>query len=133
MSPSTHSPANFGFNVKYLNDGRLQGSLVYVEHRPTGVVQLKSYLMETLKVDPNAATATFTGKATLDGVGPYNFTVTVGDFGEPGTRVPSTSDQFGLEVWETGVSGLIVVGDLTYANKVSLTDGNIQLPHQSKK
>src|SRR6516165_2813489 len=40
--------ANFAFNAKYLKSGQMQGSLVYVEQRPSGQVVLKSNSMGAL-------------------------------------------------------------------------------------
>src|SRR5205085_9238883 len=42
--------ANFGFNVKYLKNGQIQGSLIYIEHRASGDVMLKSNSMGSLSI-----------------------------------------------------------------------------------
>jgi hypothetical protein len=64
----------------------------------------------------------FIGKATLNGVGNHTFRVTVLDNGEPGR-----DDQFGLRVTAPGGA---VIPDLTF-DPTTLSDGNIQVPHQS--
>jgi len=112
--------AFFGFNFKFRRDGNAQGSLLYIERRPTGEVKLKSNAMESLSIVGNAAV--FIGKATLNDVGKYTFRATVVDNGEPGGN-----DQFGLQV--TAPDGAIIPG-LTF-DPITLSGGNIQVPHQS--
>jgi hypothetical protein len=109
----------FAFNAKYLKSGQLQGSLMYVEQRPSGQVVLKSNSMGALAIVGN--TAALTGKATLAGVGNYTFQATVVDNGEPGS-----SDQFGIKV--TNPSGA-VVSSLTFG-PLTLNAGNIVVPHK---
>lgn len=111
--------ANFGFNVKYLKNGQVQGQFLYVEHRPSGEVVLKSNAMSSLAIVNN--TAVFTGKATLNGAGNYTFQTTVVDNGEPGT-----SDQLGLKVSDPNSQ---VVPDLTFSS-ITLNGGNIQVPQK---
>ena len=110
-------PANFGFSVKYLKNGQTQGSLLYIEHRASGDVKLKSNAMQSLAIVANVGV--ILGKATLGAVGNYGFMATVLDAGETGT-----ADQFGLQV--TSPDGFIVP-DLTFP-MVTLTGGNIQVP-----
>jgi hypothetical protein len=112
--------ACFGFNVKFQRDGNAQGSLIYIEHRPTGEVKLKSNAMQSLSIVGN--TGVIIGKATLNDVGKHTFRATVVDNGEPGGN-----DQFGLRV--TAPSGEIIPG-LTF-DPITLSGGNIQVPHQS--
>jgi hypothetical protein len=112
-------PANFGFSVKYLKNGQTQGTLLYVEHRASGDVKLKSNAMQSLAIV--GSYAAITGKATLAGVGNYGFVATIRDAGDPGT-----ADQFGLQV--TAPDGSIVP-DLTFPLQ-TLTGGNIQVPQQ---
>jgi hypothetical protein len=120
----THNgvPANFAFSVKYLKNGQSQGSLLYIEHRATGDVLLKSNSMGALSIVGN--TAVITGKATLNAVGNHGFRATVVDNGEPGT-----TDQFGLNV--TNPAGAVVTG-LTFA-PLTIDGGNIQVPQGAKK
>jgi hypothetical protein len=110
--------ANFGMNSKYLKNGQIQGGLLYIEHRASGDVMLKSNALTALSIVGN--TAVLVSKATLGGVGNYSFQATVIDNGEPGTN-----DQFGLQV--TGPGGA-QVSDLTFT-PITLTGGNIQVPH----
>ena len=113
--------ANFAFTAKYLKNGQMQGSLLYVEHRATGDVVLKSNSMGSLSIVGN--TAVITGKATLNGVGNYSFRATAVDNGEPGT-----TDQFGLKVTNPAGAG---VTDLTF-DPLTLSGGNIQVPTSKK-
>ena len=116
--------SNFGFNVKYLSNGKVQGNALYIEHRATGDVMLKSNAMGSLSIVKNSSSsysAIILGKATLNGVGNYSFQVYATDNGEPGT-----GDQFGLQV--KSPSGQ-VVNDLTFT-PLTLTGGNIQIPHK---
>jgi len=108
------------FSVKYKKNGAPQGELLYVEHRPTGLVKLKSASMQSLSIVGN--TGVIIGKATLNGVGNHTFRATVVDNGESGRN-----DQFGLRV--TAPSGAIIA-DLTF-DPITLSAGNIQVPHQS--
>ena len=118
INPNTGFPANFGFTMKFLKNGNSQGSLLYVEHRPTGDVVLKSNALGPLAIVNNQGIVT--GKATLNGVGNYTFLTNAIDNGEPGT-----GDQFGLQVKNPSDA---IVADLTF-NPVSLIGGNIQVPH----
>jgi hypothetical protein len=118
--PHNGVTANFGFNVKYKKNGAAEGELLYSECGGASIVKLKSTSMQTLSIVGN--TAVFLGKATLNGVGNYAFRVTVVDNGEPGRN-----DQFGLQV--TAPNGTVIPG-LTF-NPITLSGGNIQVPHQS--
>ena len=111
--------ANFGFIVRYLKRGRVQGSLLYIEHRPGGDVIVKSNAMGSLSI-VGGRTAYILGKATLNGVGNYSFRTTVVDNGEPGS-----ADSFGLQVKDPGG---VLVADLTFTT-MTLAGGNIQVPH----
>ncbi len=114
--------ATFGFNVKYLKNGSAQGSLLYVEHQPTGIVKLKSNVMQTLSIA--GPTGIILGKATLNGVGNYSFRATAIDNGETGA-----TDQFGLQVTAPGGAA---VPSLSFA-PLALNGGQVQVPQQSKK
>src|SRR5262249_49881277 len=111
--------ADFAFSAKYVKSGQLQGSLMYVEQRPTGKVVLKSNSMGALAIVGN--NAVLTGKATLAGVGNYKFQATVVDDGDPGS-----SDQFAFKV--TGPSGAVVTS-MSFA-PLTLSAGNIVVPHK---
>ncbi|HEX2123137.1 MAG TPA: S8 family serine peptidase [Thermoanaerobaculia bacterium] len=105
--------ASFGLNVKYQKNGNAQGQILYVEHRPTGVVKVKSNAVGTLSIAGN--TAIVLGKATVStGSGNHDFRLIVVDNGEPGS-----SDQLGLTI--TGMP------DLTF-DPITLSGGNVQVP-----
>jgi subtilisin family serine protease len=104
--------ANFGFNVKYQKNGNAQGQILFIEHRPSGNVKVKSNNLGTLSIAGD--TAIILGKAVIDGTGNWQFRLTAIDNGEPGS-----SDALGLQV--TGDASL------TFA-PVTLSGGNIQVP-----
>jgi len=96
--------ANFGFNVKYQNNGKLQGNLEF-EDRSTGQpVQYKATDLSKLIVSKNKKFAGFTGKLEIDREGSYDFRVHVTDNGSPGT-----SDIFSIQV-SNGYSASGVLG-----------------------
>lgn len=115
--------AKFGFNVKYLKDGKVQGQMMFVEHRATGDVVVKSNAMDSLSIIKwtvgSGWTAVIIGRSTVNGVGNYRFRPTVIDNGEPGAN-----DKFRLQV--TNSSGE-TVADLTFS-PINLSGGNIQIP-----
>lgn len=104
--------ANFGFNVKYQKNGNAQGQILYIEHRPSGAMKVKSNNLASLSIAGN--TAIVLGKAVIDGVGNWQFQLTAVDNGEPGS-----SDALGLQVSADG--------SLSFA-PVTLSGGNIQVP-----
>jgi len=110
--------ANIGVNIKYLKSGNAQGALLYIEHRPTGNVVIKSNSLGAMAIVGNEAIPS--GKA---GSG-TNFIARIIDNGEPGS-----SDQFGLRV--TSSSGAILV-DLTF-DPIQLTGGNFSVPKLTGK
>jgi len=114
--------ASFGLNIKYLKNGNAQGSLLYVEHRPTGDVVLRSNALGNMAIVGNEALPT--GRATLNGVGNHGFIARVIDNGEPGN-----SDQFGLRVTDPG--GALVLS-LTF-DPITLSGGNVSVPKQKGK
>lgn len=114
--------ASVGVNIKYLKSGNAQGSLLYIEHRPTGDVVVKSNAIGTMAIVGNEAVPT--GKATVNGGGNHSFIARVIDNGEPGS-----TDQFGLRV--TGPGGNILV-DLTF-NPIQLSGGNFSVPKLTGK
>lgn len=113
--------ANFGINIKYIKNGKPQGSLLYIEHRPDGDVKIKSNALDSLSIVNN--TAIILTKATVNGVGNHNIRMTVVDNGEPGS-----SDQLGLQT--TSPSGTNIP-DLTFG-LTTLRGGNIQVPQNAK-
>jgi subtilisin family serine protease len=114
--------ASVGVNIKYLKSGNAQGSLLYIEHRPTGDVVLKSNAIGSMAIVGNEALPT--GKATLNAVGNYSFIARVIDNGEPGS-----TDLFGLRV--TSPSGSILI-DLTF-DPIQLSGGNFSVPKLTGK
>ncbi len=112
--------ASIGVNIKYLKSGNAQGSLLYIEHRPTGDVVVKSNTISTMAIVGNEALPT--GKAVVNGVGNHSFIARLIDNGEPGS-----TDRFGLRL--TGPSGNILV-DLTF-DPIQLSGGNFSVPKQT--
>ena len=110
--------ANFGISVKYLKNGRAQGSVIYMEHNPDGTVtKVKSNSMQSLSIVNG--TAVILAKATVNGVGNYSIRMTAVDNGEPGL-----SDQLGLTTTSPANAN---VPDLTFG-LTTLRGGNIQVP-----
>jgi hypothetical protein len=114
--------ASVGVNIKYLKSDKAQGSLLYIEHRPTGDVVVKSNAIGTMAIVLNEAKPT--GKATVNGVGNHSFIARVIDNGDSGS-----SDRFGLRV--TSPSGIILV-DLTF-DPIQLSGGNFSVPKLTRK
>ena len=114
--------AMVGVNIKYLKSGNAQGSLLYIEHRPTGDVKVKSNAIGTMAIVGNEALPT--GKATLNGAGNHSFIGRVIDNGEPGF-----TDRFGLRVMNP--SGVVLV-DLTF-DPIQLSGGNFSVPKLTGK
>jgi subtilisin family serine protease len=114
--------ASIGVNIKYLKSGNAQGALLYIEHRPTGDVVVKSNAIGTMAIVANEAMPT--GKATLSGAGNHSFIGRIIDNGEPGS-----TDRFGLRV--TSPSGSILI-DLTF-DPIQLTGGNFSVPKLTGK
>ena len=114
--------ASVGVNMKFHKNGNPQGSLIYVEHRPTGDVVVKSNLITSMAIVGGEALPT--GKAIVNGVGNHSFIGRIIDNGEPGS-----SDQFGLRV--TAPNGTILV-DLTF-DPITLSGGNFQVPKLTGK
>jgi hypothetical protein len=114
--------AEFGVHVRFNKGGQARGALLYIEHRPTGDVVLKSNALDPLVIVRN--TAAIKGKATLNDRGNHQFTATVIDNGEPGRN-----DRFGLEVV---VPSGQVEQTLSYT-PVTIAGGNIQVPQQAQK
>jgi len=114
--------ANIGVNIKYLKNGNAQGSFLYIEHRPTGDVVVKSNALGNMAIVGSEAIPT--GKAIVNGVGNHSFIARIIDNGEPGT-----SDRFGLRV--TSPAGIILV-DLTF-DPIQLSGGNFSVPKLTGK
>jgi subtilisin family serine protease len=114
--------ASVGVNIKYLKNGNAQGSLLYIEHRPTGNIVIKSNAIGSMAIVANEAIPT--GKATLNGVGNHSFIARVIDNGELGT-----TDRFGLRV--TNPAGALLI-DLTF-DPIQLSGGNFSVPKLTGK
>ena len=114
--------ASIGVNIKYLKSDKAQGSLLYIEHRPTGDVVVKSNAIGTMAIVANEAKPT--GKATVNGVGNHSFIARIIDNGDPGS-----TDRFGLRV--TSPSGSILI-DLTF-DPIQLSGGNFSVPKLTGK
>jgi hypothetical protein len=104
------------FTARYLANGRLQGSIRYVEQQsPRDLVLTSDSLGALVIIGPKAYVL---GTATLNGVANYSFRLTLVDNGEPGTR-----DRVGLEVRDPSGD---IVPNLTFA-PIPLTGGNVQV------
>jgi len=103
--------ANFGLSVTYTKSGTPKGSLLYVEHGPSGDVVVKSTALQSAVVSGN--TAVVQGKAVVNGVGNFSFRTVVSDNGEPGTE-----DTFGLQ---------LTPSDISFA-PLLLGGGNVRVP-----
>ena len=114
--------ASVGVNIKYLKSGNAQGSLLFIEHRPTGDVEVKSNSIGTMAIVGNEALPS--GKATVNGGGNHSFIARIIDNGEPGS-----TDRFGLRV--TGPTGNILL-DLTF-DPIQLSGGNFSVPKLTGK
>ena len=114
--------ASVGVNIKYLKNGNAQGSLLFIEHRPTGDIVLKSNAIGSMAIVGGEAIPT--GKATLNGVGNHSFIARVIDNGEAGS-----TDRFGLRL--TSPSGVLLV-DLTF-DPIQLSGGNFSVPKLTGK
>jgi hypothetical protein len=114
--------ANFGISVKYLKNGKAQGSVLYIEHNPDGTVtKVKSNSMQSLSIVNG--TAVVLAKATVNGVGNYGIRMVAIDNGEPGS-----SDQLALTT--TAPNNTNVPG-LSFPN-TTLRGGNIQVPQNPR-
>jgi hypothetical protein len=134
---------NFGFNVKYLKNGQIQGSWLAIWHRLDGNYIVKSNAMGYLTISKDSTntfhTATFTGKATYqvpppqvlycltNKCGNYSFTVYVEDRKEPGAG----SDRYWMEVKDPNTNlPVLQVSMLKPAETFAkiIDGGNIQVP-----
>ena len=119
VNPVTGYRGNFGVNVKYLKNGKAQGQIMYIEHRPNGDLKVKSNAMQNVAILNNEAQVT--AKANYGEVGNFVVIARVIDNGDPGK-----TDKFGLKLLEP--SGR-VVSDLNFlADPVLLGGGNNQVP-----
>jgi FG-GAP repeat protein len=112
---SDGTEAEFAANAKYLKDGRLQGSVLYVEHRREGDLNITTDAIEMVLTEGD--TAMILGKTTIAGVS-CSLRAALVDKSEPGVG----HDKFGLQITtSTGMSTLSF-------EPVTLIEGNIQVP-----
>ncbi len=112
--------ASLSFEVKYLPNGRPQGSLLYVEHRQGGDVVVRSSGITAMTIVAGKI-GYAAGSATVNGTGRYSFLLTVIDNGEPGRN-----DRFGLQVKDSHGTP---VASLTFS-PTTLTGGNLVVGHK---
>jgi hypothetical protein len=55
VNPITGYRAHYGVNVKYLKNGKAQGQVMYIEHRPSGDMKIKSNSMQNVAILTNVA------------------------------------------------------------------------------
>jgi hypothetical protein len=136
---------NFGFNVKYLKSGNIQGSLMAVARHDGKIYTLKSNAMGALAVNKDTLGgwyyATFNGKATYAvppsdpllscgarKCGDYKFTVYVEDRQEPG----SGYDRFWVQVVPPAGGAPVIASFFMPSgaaiNAKTIEGGNIQVP-----
>jgi uncharacterized repeat protein (TIGR02543 family) len=106
--------AEFAISAKYLKNGNPQGGLVYIEHRASGDVTVKTTAMSSLSLV--GSTAVIDAKATVNGAGGYAVQVIVTDNGTPGIN----RDLFGIQL-----TGGTLNPPISFT-PVAITGGNIQ-------
>jgi uncharacterized repeat protein (TIGR01451 family) len=142
---------NFGFTVKYLKNGNIQGNSLFIYRVQTDLGLgyglrdynwiVKSNAMTALNqacttTTPIVCTATFTGKSTVTAVdrltgvayslgGNYQFEVDVTDNGEPGSKSAVIPDTYAVRVWTTTGGTYYQLGQPKA--QVALNGGNIQV------
>jgi hypothetical protein len=140
---------NFGFTVKYLKNGNIQGNSLFIYRVQTNIGYglrdynwiVKSNAMTALNqacttTTPVVCNATFTGKSTVTAVdritgvayslgGNYQFEVDVTDNGEPGSKSAVIPDTYAIRVWTTTTGTYYQLGAPKV--QVALNGGNIQV------
>jgi len=119
-------PVTIGFLANTVN-GAVQGSVLYIEHRPSGDViqQATSPGVTSLTIVPGTGTqvtAFIQGTWTVQGVSGYHFAIKAIDANSTGAS--TNPDQLGLQV--TDPSGT-VYSDLTF-NGIALSSGDLIVP-----
>ncbi|MCK4414952.1 MAG: T9SS type A sorting domain-containing protein [Candidatus Eisenbacteria sp.] len=138
----TGDRTSFGFNVKHKhkNNGGARGGLLVIRHLDDGsIFRLKGNAMIGIAIGESDdggisfGWSSFVGKSTYqepawpEALGNYRFTVYVEDRGEPG----ADNDRFWIETRDRDgfvTPGLSLEGPAE-ANAVTLTGGNISVPH----
>jgi Bacterial Ig domain/Bacterial cadherin-like domain len=146
------SRSNFGFTVKYLKNGNIQGNSLDIYRLtlsagnayslPAGTYNwiIKANSMTALtqscnNATPKVCTATFTGKSNVTAVnrttgiayslgGNRSFQVDVTDASEPGSSPGSGPDSYAIRVWDSAGT-YYQFG--TQAAQIPITGGNIQV------
>jgi hypothetical protein len=113
--------ANFAVNLKYLKNGGAQGSVLYIEHRPTGDLVVKGTAMKSLSIVGNTAIA-LTKNAIANGTGGYNLRMVAIDNGDPGK-----TDKIGVTLYDTTNAADPTI-DYSAA-PITISGGNISVPH----
>ena len=111
---------NFGFSVKYLKSGTIQGQALYVYRWGDVVTRVKSNAMRWLVI--SGSTAVFRGKATVNDVGNHTFEIRIVDNGQPGS-----ADTFAIKIWRPNGTLLHEVPAAT------LGGGNLIVPQPNRR
>jgi hypothetical protein len=153
IEPTLGSRSNFGFTVKYLKNGNIQGNSLYIYRMtlaagntyglPGGDYNwiIKSNAMSALSqkcttTAPIVCTATFSGKNNITAVnratgvatslgGNYQFQVDVTDNSEPGSSPGAGPDTYAIKVWNSTTPTYYQLGAPT--SQVKINGGNIQV------
>ncbi|MDE1830494.1 MAG: hypothetical protein KGI25_09245, partial [Thaumarchaeota archaeon] len=110
---SVGSSTSFTFNVQPGSGNNLQGSVQYSDQSQNK--NLQSVLIQTLSLNSDGS-VTFTGKATVNGVSGYTFSVTTAD------RADTTSnpDLFQIAIFDNN-------GNQIYSNPGQVTQGDVEV------
>jgi len=133
--PGTFERTNFGVNMKFLKNKKVQGSLLLIRHLPNGTIyRVKSNALYGLAIGEmeGGSWATANGKATYlepgwaEPEGNYEFVAYVEDRGEPG----SGADRFWIQVIDkSGGLTTLSMAPPTTGNAAILEGGNVIVPH----
>jgi hypothetical protein len=110
--PNIGTRSNYGFTVKRLKNGAIQGNSVYIYRKTVGANEVKygtGYLPAgayNWQVKSNSWQGGGLSMNRVTGVayslgGNYNYRVDVTDFGEPGSKPATTPDTYGIKVWSS--------------------------------
>lgn len=116
--PGNNASAHFQFQAQRLTNGKLSGSLLYVEQRAGISYTFKSTSITALVFKGH--TAYIQGIGTLNGVGKHQFVATVVD-----NHHQARIDRFGLRVID---SNFVTVNHCTFA-PVDLASGQARITH----
>ena len=142
--PGTDDKTTFGFVTHYGKNGtNFRGSLLIIRHTDEGLYRLKSNALtslligSTIDAEGPVGWTLFSGKATYrepgwpEPIGSYNFTMYAEDRNEPG----SGTDRFWIMTTDkAGVVTLpLSMAEPHKSNVVSISGGNIAIPHKAGK